>query len=118
LNGPDSFSWDQIDNNNSNELAEKKNSTSYSMTLRTKYNADSGGGFMKTFISTVRMAGNSFFQYPKRGRVNLQFHDKRGSLMLAQPLLFGRELLFTHKVTALKSLQQQKEKFFSITMAN
>jgi hypothetical protein len=48
--GPDSFSWEQIDTaNNSNELAEKEKQYILQYNSKDKgYNADSGGGFMKT----------------------------------------------------------------------
>jgi hypothetical protein len=48
--GPDSFSWEQIDTaNNSNELAEKEKQYILQYNSKDKgYNADSGGGFLKT----------------------------------------------------------------------
>jgi hypothetical protein len=77
--GPDSFSWDQIDTaNNSNELAEKEKQYILQYDSKDKgYNADSGGGFMKTVYQYCQ-DGELIASFSSLKEVELTFnYDKR-----------------------------------------
>lgn len=77
--GPDSFSWEQIDTaNNSNELAEKEKQYILQYNSKDKgYNADSGGGFIKT-VYQYNQHGSLIASYGSLKEVERTFnYDKR-----------------------------------------
>jgi hypothetical protein len=116
--GPDSFSWEQIDTaNNSNELAEKEKQYILQYNSKDKgYNADSGGGFMKTVYQYCQDC-ELIASFSSLKEVESTFNYDKRRIQCLHSNFWDIGLLLT---VPLKSLQTaEKEKFFSITiMAN